>query len=149
MEWLCWLDWGFVGCFWGLFFFLTSEEISVMLAVLQNSVRLVFVVIRGGTDRIITKTDVTCKTITTHLHADRQRMQGNILPSANESFANESVGKMVPEIHSAVEKCDKKLFCQSSGPINQVLMMDHETHLLTNKTLHAVPVKPTVSPISQ
>lgn len=86
---------------------------------------------------------------TTRLPADRQRMKGNILPSANEASASEPVGKMVPEMHSAIEKCDKKLFCQSAGPINQVLMMDHETHLLTNKTLCAVPVKPTVSPISQ
>lgn len=28
-------------------------------------------------------------------------------------------------------------------------MMDHETHLLTNKTLCALPVKPTVSPVFQ
>ena len=86
---------------------------------------------------------------TTHSHTDRQRMQGNILPSANRASASKSVSKIVPEIHSAVEKCDKKLFCQSAGPINQVLMMDHETHLLTNKTLCAVPVKPTVSPVSR
>lgn len=86
---------------------------------------------------------------TTQSHTDQQRMQGNILPSANRASANESVSKIVPEIHFAVEECDKKLFCQSAGPINQVLMMDHETHLLTNKTLRALPVKPTVSPISQ
>ena len=86
---------------------------------------------------------------TTHSDTDQQRMQGNILPSANRASASESVSKIVPEIHSAVEKCDKKLFCQSAGPINQVLMMDHETHLLTNKTLCAVPVKPTVSPVSR
>lgn len=86
---------------------------------------------------------------TRHSHTDQQRMQGNILPAANEASASESVSKIVPEIHAAVEKCDKKLLCQSAGPMNQVLMMDHETHLLTNKTLCAMPVQPTVSPVSQ
>lgn len=86
---------------------------------------------------------------TPHSHTDQQRMQGNILPSANTASASKSVCKTVPEIHSAAEKCDKKIPCRSAGPINQVLMMDHETHLLTNKILCALPVKPTVSPIFQ
>lgn len=35
-----------------------------MLDERENDMRLVFVVIRGGTDLIITKTDVMCKGIT-------------------------------------------------------------------------------------
>lgn len=55
---------GWVGRFFWLFILFLHLRIRIMLDERENDVRLVFVVIRGGTDLIITKTDVTCKAIT-------------------------------------------------------------------------------------
>lgn len=87
---------------------------------------------------------------TPHSPTDQQRMQGNILPSASTTLpANQCVRQFLKYILLQKSVIKKKTPCQRAGPINQVLMMDHETHLLTNKTLCALPVKPTVSPVFQ